>query len=488
MPLTRLLQTTFAVFLIAISLIPTWASAEKTIHRASEGASLAQSPQKTRQTTEPTATATGARTNAPLRAAKDRPPRRAKAHTASPRPARKTAARAANHLSAASAKGQAPAKANAVEKARKAKQGLNTNTAAASAAGSTAVAITTSFATDTARPGPLLAIKTSARMPRQETGPAYATRADAMRFADDVADRRGLDRAWVRQAIGQANLLPVVVRLMAPSPAGTPKNWRAYRGRFIDAYRINAGTAFWEVNQPWLEKAEREFGVPAEIIVGIVGVETIYGQQTGHFRVMDALTTLAFDFPASHPRATERTAYFRGELEQALSLAHRSGLDPLSLKGSYAGAMGWPQFMPSSWQQHAIDYDRDGKVDLFDSQADVIGSVANYFKAYGWERGLPTHYPVNLDTTRLDKDALLAPDILPTFSVASFTAKGGVLDFPGLGHSGLLALVELQNGADVPSYVAGTQNFYVITRYNQSSYYAMAVIELGREVKAAMNR
>lgn len=342
--------------------------------------------------------------------------------------------------------------------------------------------------TTTERRGNVLAIKTAGRAPKPEPGPAYATRDDAMRFADDLADRRNLDRAWVRDAIGQANQLPVVTRLMTPAPSGTPKNWRVYRSRFIDNYRINAGAAFWQANEAALARAEREFGVPAEIIVGIVGVETIYGQQTGNFRVLDALSTLAFDFPAVHPRAAERTAFFRGELEQVLSLAHRTGVDPLSLKGSYAGAMGWPQFMPSSWHKYAIDFDGDGKVDLFESQADVIGSVANYFVSFGWTPGLPTHYPVTFDTTRLDKDTLLAPDILPTFSVPSFTAKGAVLDVAALGHPGLLALVELQNGGDESTYVAGTQNFYVITRYNQSSYYAMAVIELGREVKAALGR
>ena len=374
---------------------------------------------------------------------------------------------------------KAPAKAIKTEKAKQAKKKVAKKTAATSDKSDKFV---------NERRGNVLAIKTAARAPKAEPGPAYASRDDAMRFADDLADRRNLDRAWVRDAIGQANFLPVVTRLMTPAPSGTPKNWRVYRSRFIDNYRINAGMAFWQANQAALERAEREFGVPAEIIVGIVGVETIYGQQTGSFRVLDALSTLAFDFPTAHPRAAERTAFFRGELEQVLSLAQRTGVDPLSLKGSYAGAMGWPQFMPSSWHKYAIDFDGDGKVDLFESQADVIGSVANYFISFGWTPGLSTHYPVGFDTTRLDKDTLLAPDILPTFSVASFTGKGAVLDVGALGHPGLLALVELQNGADEPSYVAGTQNFYVITRYNQSSYYAMAVIELGREVKAALGR
>ena len=317
-------------------------------------------------------------------------------------------------------------------------------------------------------------------------GPAYATREDVMRFADDVAGRRDLDREWVRQAIGQSYFMPVIPRLVLPPPSGTPKNWRVYRSRFIDPIRIRAGVAFWQAHRETLARAEKEYGVPAEIIVGIVGVESIYGQQMGNYRVMDALATLAFDFPTAHPRAAARQEFFRNELEQFLTLTHRTGVDPLTPVGSYAGAMGMPQFMPSSVVKYAVDFDGDGKIDLTNSPADVIGSVASYFKAFNWQPGQPTHYPVSFDEARLDRDALLAPDILPTFSVASFTAKGAVLEGAALQHTGPLALVELQNGEAPPSYVAGTENFYAITRYNWSSYYAMAVIELGREVSAAL--
>ena len=317
---------------------------------------------------------------------------------------------------------------------------------------------------------------------------AYATRDDAMAFADDLARRRDLDPAWVRQAIGEARLLPAVVRAMQPAPAGTPKNWRVYRSRFIDPVRIGAGVKFWQANRETLARAEAEFGVPAEIIVGIIGVETVYGQQMGTFRVVDALATLAFNFPQSHPRAAERAAYFRGELEQFLAWQSRRGTDPLEPVGSFAGAMGMPQFMPSSWAKWAVDYDGDGRIDLAASHADVIGSVANYFKGFGWNPGMPTHDPVTFDPARLDKDALLAPDILPSFSVASFAAKGALVPPEAQQHKGPLALVELQNGDEAPSHVAGTENFYVVTRYNWSSYYAMAVIELGREVKAALER
>ncbi len=309
-----------------------------------------------------------------------------------------------------------------------------------------------------------------------------------MLLADDIASRRDLDREWVRNAIGQSRQMSQAIRLITPAPAGTVKNWRVYRSRFIDAFRIQEGVKFWRANQEALERAEQMYGVPADIIVGIIGVETIYGQQTGTFRVIDALATLTFDFPGIHPRARERREFFQGELEQYLSLTSRTATDPLSLRGSFAGAMGMPQFMPSSWVKYAVDFDGDGKVDLFNSPADVIGSIANYFKAFNWQTGMPTHYPVTFDPAKLDKDALLAPDILPTFSVASFLAKGAVLEGAALQHRGQLALIELQNAGADPTYVAGTDNFYAITRYNWSSYYAMAVIELGQEVANAMSR
>ncbi|MDM0119679.1 lytic murein transglycosylase B [Variovorax arabinosiphilus] len=314
----------------------------------------------------------------------------------------------------------------------------------------------------------------------------YATRDDAMRFADDVAARRNLDRNWVRATIGAARLLPNVPRLMLPAPVGTAKNWRVYRSRFIDPVRIAAGARFWRDNAATLARAEAEYGVPPEIVVGIIGVETIYGRNMGNFRVIDALATLSFDFPQAHPRAAERVAFFRGELESFLSTESRTAEDPMVPLGSYAGAMGMPQFMPSSMAKYAVDFDGDGRIDLVNNPADVIGSVASYFKGFGWQRGMPSTFPVRFDTTRLQMPILMAPDIKPTFSTDSFMAAGAVLEPEAQPFPGLLALIELQNGAESPSYVAGTQNFYVITRYNWSSYYAMSVLDLGNEVKAAM--
>lgn len=317
-------------------------------------------------------------------------------------------------------------------------------------------------------------------------GPLYAQREDAMRLADDIAQQEHLSPDWVRQILGQARYQPLAAKYVQPAPTGTRKNWTVYRSRFIDATRIQAGARFWRDNRETLARAERETGVPAEVIVGIVGVESIYGQQVGNFRVIDALATLAFDFPSTHPRAAARSEFFKSELTQLFALSARSGLDPLSLRGSFAGAMGMPQFMPSSWLKYAVDFDGDGRIDLFNSPADVIGSVAYYFKAFNWQPGMPTHYPVSFNAQTVDMTTLLAPDILPTFSVERFTGQGAVLSGAALSHPGPLALVELQDGDREPIYVAGTENFYAITRYNWSSYYALAVIELGQEIAKAM--
>jgi membrane-bound lytic murein transglycosylase B len=315
---------------------------------------------------------------------------------------------------------------------------------------------------------------------------AYAQNSAVMAWADQMALQQQLDPAWVRQTVGQARKIPVITEYVMPAASPTTKNWRAYRERFIETKRIQAGLRFWQTHAATLARAEQIYGVPAEIIVGIIGVETLYGKNTGNFRVIDALATLAFDFPAQHSRASERQTYFANELAQFLALAQRNRWDPLLVKGSYAGAMGWPQFMPSSWAQFAVDFDGDGQIDLFNNTADVIGSVANYFKAFNWRSGMPTHYPVQFDASRLDMDALMTPDILPTFSVSSFAAKGAVLEGGAVEYKGPLALIELQNGGDAPTYVAGTENFYAITRYNWSSYYAMAVIELGQAVAREM--
>lgn len=323
----------------------------------------------------------------------------------------------------------------------------------------------------------------------------YGRRADVMLFGAEVAARQGLDVEAVQAALAQSRFVPDVVKFIMPPPTGTAKNWAAYRARFIEPRRIRAGVAFWRANEAWLTLAEQRYGVPPEIVVGIVGVETLYGQHMGGFRVIDALATLSFDFPAERK---DRSAFFRAELEQLLVLSQREGRDPLSLKGSYAGALGMPQFMPSSVNKYAIDFDGDSHIDLHANAADVIGSVAHYLAEFGWQRGLPTHFDVTAPGDPTDRALLLGPDIVPTFTPQQFIEHGAVFGTPALAASGaasadgdastdpgLLALVELQNGDEAPSFVAGTANFYAITRYNWSSYYALAVIELGRAVRRA---
>jgi membrane-bound lytic murein transglycosylase B len=189
---------------------------------------------------------------------------------------------------------------------------------------------------------------------------AYGAREDVMRFADEAAQRQGLEADWVRESLSRARFVPTVARLIMPPPAGTAKNWAAYRGRFVEPRRIRAGLAFWQDNERWLQLAEERYGVPPAIVVGIVGVETIYGQQTGGFRVLDALATLSFDFPTGR---RDRSAFFRSELENFLLMCRRESLDPTLPLGSYAGAMGLPQFMPSSVLKYGIDFDGDGHVD-----------------------------------------------------------------------------------------------------------------------------
>ena len=325
---------------------------------------------------------------------------------------------------------------------------------------------------------------------RSDTDPdivTYGRRDDLMQFGAEVAARNQLDVEAVQAALAQARFVPAIAKAVMPPPAGTAKNWAAYRARFIEPKRIAAGAAFWQANEAWLTQAEQRYGVPPEIVVGIVGVETLYGQRMGNYRVIDALTTLGFDFPTGRK---DRSAFFRDELEQLLVLSHREGNDPLAVKGSYAGALGMPQFMPSSVNKYAVDFDGDGHIDLHASAADVIGSVAHYLAEFGWQRDLPTHYEVAVPSDASERALLLGPDILPSFTAQQFIDHGAAFGAPspplaGSEADAKLALVELQNGPDAPSYVAGTTNFYTITRYNWSSYYAMAVIELGQAVRRA---
>ncbi|MBL8345565.1 MAG: lytic murein transglycosylase B [Rubrivivax sp.] len=324
-----------------------------------------------------------------------------------------------------------------------------------------------------------------ARPKAAEPGARYAGHASIAAFAAEVAERRQLPARWLVGRLEQARHSEAVRRLITPPPAGTAKNWRAYRDRFIEPQRIAAGLAFWRAHEPVLAEAEARFGVPPEVVLGIVGVETFYGRIMGSFRVIDALATLAFDFPLVPPGRRDRSGFFRAELEEFFVWCAREGRDPVTPLGSYAGAMGLPQFMPSSINRYALDFDGDGRIDLVANGADVAGSVARYLSEFGWKAGMATHYAATSPAATEDLAVLREKDILPSFSATQMTERGVGLGEAARAHEGPLAFVELENGADAPTHVAGTTNFYAITRYNWSSYYAMAVIELAQALKAA---
>ncbi len=303
-------------------------------------------------------------------------------------------------------------------------------------------------------------------------------------LAAQLAQQTGLDAAWIEAQLDQAQFQPVVARLILPGRPGQ-KNWRVYRSRFVEPMRIGAGSDFAQEFEVWLRKAENRFGVPRSVIVGILGVETIYGRDMGGFRVLDALTTLALDFPAAAPK--DRSRYFAGQLGDYFLWCRGSGFEPTQVKGSYAGAIGMPQFMPGNILRYALNFEGGTKVDIIHSAADAIGSVGNYLADHGWTAGQPTHFQLQVPSS-IAPDTLarlLAPDIVPSFRAQDLQAAGlpllpQVLDYPGK-----LAVVQLPNAGAKPDYILGTDNFYVVTRYNHSAFYALAVIELGNAAMAA---
>jgi membrane-bound lytic murein transglycosylase B len=292
-------------------------------------------------------------------------------------------------------------------------------------------------------------------------------------FAADMSVKHGYDAAAARELLGQARFRAPIIR--AISTPGTARPWFEFRQRIVDAARIQAGLRFWAENSAPLDRASREFGVPQEIIVATIGIETLYGRNTGSFRVLDALTTLAFDYP---PRAD----FFRSELEHFLLLTRDRQLDPLAIRGSYAGAIGIPQFMPSSYRKYAVDFDGDGRPDLMRSAADSIGSVANYYREFGWKTGAEVASPIESGAAELAP--LLAAGTRPHTPVADLR-KAGLAIPPGIDDAAEGAVFSVETEAGPRLWLA-LQNFYVITRYNRSINYAMAVNELAREIGAQM--
>ncbi|HFC53837.1 MAG TPA: lytic murein transglycosylase B [Gammaproteobacteria bacterium] len=289
-------------------------------------------------------------------------------------------------------------------------------------------------------------------------------------FVADMVERHGFSDQRLMRLFRQAELRPdIIAAISRPAEA---KPWHEYRPIFLTQKRIRGGVEFWNHNLETLVRAEREYGVPPQIIVAIIGVETRYGQYTGKHRVIDALATLAFDYPP-------RSSFFTGELEQYLLMTREEQIDPLSLRGSYAGAMGIPQFIPSSYRSYAVDFDGDGRRNLWNDPVDAIGSVAAYFKRHGWKAGEPVAFQTRVSGTGYRK--LVEKGIKPQLPLREFPALG--VQIPGhLDESQPGSLLQLETGG-IPEFWIALHNFYVITRYNHSPLYAMAVYQLSNEIR-----
>ena len=311
----------------------------------------------------------------------------------------------------------------------------------------------------------------------------YLSRPEVRSFIETMQAEHGLDVAELERVLGDARHQPTVVRLIGPErPATTPakppvRSYPRYRAKFLTNVRISAGIRYWDMHEDDLRRAEAEFGVPSEVILGVLGVETAFGQNTGSFRVVDSLATIAFDGP-------RRQEYFRDELKELLLLARDMSIDPLEIKGSYAGAMGLPQFMPSSYRRYAVDFNNDGITDLAGSPADAIGSVASYLKAYGWKQGEPATVSLRLPTGR---EADLVTGLERTHDVAELRQHGVKFSTKTL-PEGMCSVVELPTPGKPSKYVAGFSNFEAVTRYNRSTFYATAVLDLADAIRTARTR
>ncbi len=297
--------------------------------------------------------------------------------------------------------------------------------------------------------------------------PASFLEQDGVReFIASLAERERFNQAELRGLFESVERQEAALEAIARPAEGLP--WHRYRPIFVTDARAQAGAEFLREHREVLARAEVEYGVPPEVVSAIIGVETFYGRHKGSYPVFDTLATLAFAYP---PRAE----FFRGELEQFLVLARDEGLNPRGLDGSYAGAMGMPQFISSSYRHYAIDFDGDGRRDLWDSTADVIGSVASYLSRHGWRGGAPIVSPVDGEPDGLDTGSL-RPAVTP-----AELRRAGIDASPWPEDDDEVALIELES-ADGPEYWLGWQNFYAITRYNHSALYAMAVFQLAERI------
>ena len=318
----------------------------------------------------------------------------------------------------------------------------------------------------------VLALATGAAAAKDPPQP-FAGRPEVRAFVQEMVQKHGFVERELDYIFARARRLDVALKAVA-TPASA-RAWAEYRANFVNERQIGAGVEFWRANQGVLARAAKEYGVPEEIIVAIIGIETFYGRHTGKWRVIDALTTLAFDYP---PRAP----FFRGELENYLIMSRDRGNDVFDLRGSWAGAIGIPQFMPGSYMKFAVDFDGDGRIDLSGNTADAIGSVANFLKQHGWKPGETIFLEADVkgEAFRPYADG----QVLPRHTLEELARAGATARTGGAAADAKAALIELETPGRASEYRLGFDNFYVITRYNRSSFYASAVADLAAALRA----
>lgn len=299
----------------------------------------------------------------------------------------------------------------------------------------------------------------------------FATDPAVIEFSRDLEQRHGFNADTLLSQFAQTRPNAKVLQLIKPPTSPTQRSWERYRPRFLNSQRIDGGVRFWQENRIALTRARAMYGVPEEIIVAIIGVETVYGRNTGNFSVLEALATLAFNYP-------KRAEFFREELEQFFLLARENNMDALAIKGSFAGAIGIPQFMPGSQRRYAVDFDGDQRIDLSTSVDDAIGSVARFLEQHGWQTGQAVAVPTQI--TGEPERALIEAGLRPSLKAADLAQRGitGKVD-----EAATVALIDLVSPGRATEYWLGLENFYVITRYNRSSFYAMSVYQLAEEIR-----
>ena len=295
---------------------------------------------------------------------------------------------------------------------------------------------------------------------------------DVGTLIDEMVEEHKFNKAELSQLFKQVEFQPKIIETMSRPAESKP--WHQYRPIFLTEKRINGGVKFWQENAELLTQVEKEYGVPAHIIVAIIGVETYYGRHKGTYKVIEALSTLGFGYP-------KRSKFFRGQIKEFLLMAREEKRDPLEFLGSYAGAMGMPQFIPSSFRHYAVDFDKDGRRDLWGNRSDIIGSVANYFNRHHWKVGEPVTARAEIPKTSMER--FIKKEVKPYISLSKLKAAGVTPEKSLVEQQ--VTLLALDSDEQSKEYWVTLHNFYVITRYNRSPLYAMAVHQLSEAIRSS---